>query len=123
MTLITKDNIQSFMEYYHYFHDSYISDVLFFYKECKVELYIDVFWSGEPTLKDNGTYETNKKKIKMVCNNIIQYKYKENYADYIDDAYLKFLTINKQEYICFATDPEEPLISVLAESIEYEEIN
>lgn len=122
MTLITKDNLSSFMDYYHWFHDSSIKDVKYYYKEDKIELYIDVYWSGEPTIKEDGTYITNRTKLKMVCHKIYQYRYKETYTDYIDDAYLKYIIINKEEYICFATDKEEPLISVVCESIEYEEL-
>ncbi len=122
MTLITKDNLTSFMDYYHWFHDSNITDVKYEYLKNQIELYIDVFWSGDPILKDDGSYETNKTKLKIVCKDIYQYNYKENYLDYIDDAYLKFLNIDKEEYICFATDKEEPLISVVCKSIEYEEL-
>lgn len=123
MTLIMKENLETFMDYYHWFHDSYITDVLYDFKNNQVELYINVFWSGEPTLKEDGTYETNKKKIKMICHDVNQYNYKETYTDYIDDAYLKYIKLNKEEFICFATDKEEPLISVVCKSIEYEEIN
>ena len=122
MTLITKDNLTSFMDYYHWFHDSYITDVKYEFKKNQIELYIDIFWSGNPTLKDDGTYETNKTKLKMVCKGIYQYNYKENYIDYIDESYLKIININNEEYICFATDKEEPLISIVCKIIEYEEL-
>lgn len=123
MQQISKENLTTFMDYYHWFHDSYINNVIFDYKKCQVKLFIDVFWSGEPTLKSDGTYETNKKKIRMLCHDVIQYNYKEVYTDYIDDAYLKYLKINREEYLCFATDKEEPQISIVCKSIEYEEIN
>ncbi len=122
MTTITKDNLTSFMDYYHWFHDSYITDVKYEFKKDQIELYFNIYWSGDPTLKDDGTYETNRTELKMVCKGIYQYDYKENYTDYIDDAYLKFIKINKEEYICFAMDKEEPLISVVCKSIEYKEL-
>ncbi len=56
----------------------------------------------------DGSYETNKTKLKMVCKNIYQYNYKENYIGYIDEAYLKIIKIDNEKYICFATDKEEP---------------
>lgn len=122
MKNITKENIEEFLDYYHGFHDSSIRDVKFNYKKGSIEIFINVFWSGEPSLKADGTYETHRTKMRMLCNNIIQYNYKENYTDYIDDAYLRFLIIDKKEYICFATDKEKPLISIVCENIEYEEM-
>lgn len=121
MTSITKDNLKSFMDYYHWFHDSYITDVKYEFLKKQIELYFDIFWSGDPILKDDENYETNKTKLK-ICKSIYQYNYKENYINYIDEAYLKFININKKEYVCFATDKEEPLISVICKSIEYEEL-
>lgn len=123
MKSIAKDNLTTFMDYYHGFHDSYVFDVLYDFNNCQVELFINVFWSGEPTLKNDGTYETNKKKIRMICHEVHQYKYKEVYSDYIDDAYLKYIKLGREEYLCFATDQEDPLISVVCKKIEYEEIN
>lgn len=43
------------------------------------------------------------------------------FTDYIDDAYIKCITIEKEEFLCFATDKEEPLLYIVCESIEYEE--
>lgn len=123
MTSITKDNLTEFMDYYHWFHDSKILDVKYYFKKTKIELYLDVFWSGKPILKNDGTYETNKTVVKMICNDIYQYNFKETYLNDIDDAYLKYIMINEEEYICFATDKEEPLISIVCRSIEYEEVN
>lgn len=122
MTLITKDNKKSFMEYYHYFHDSSITDLIYNYKDCSIELYVSVFWSGEPKIKDDGKYEINKKNLKIIFKDVYQFKFKEVYQDYIDDAYLKYIILDKDEYICFATDPEEPLISIVSKTMEYEEI-
>ena len=82
---------------------------------------MNVFWSGEPKIKDDGTYETNKTKINIVCKNIRQFYFKEMFTDYIDDAYIKCITIEKEEFLCFATDKEEPLLYIVCESIEYEE--
>ncbi len=122
MTSITKNSLTSFMNYYHLFHDSYISDVKYEFKKNQIELYFDIFWSGKPTLKDNGVFETNKVKLKMIFKSIYQYNYKENYMDYIDEAYLKIINISNEEYFCFATDKEEPLISIVCKTIEYEEL-
>ena len=77
----------------------------------------------EIRIKENGTNETNKTKLKIVCNNVHQYNFKETYTDYIDEAYLKYITINKEEYICFVTDKEEPLLSVVCKKIEYKKLN
>ncbi len=123
MKQIRKDNLEEFLDYYHGCHDSYIKDVKYEFLKDKVEFFIDVFWSGNPTIKDDGTYETNRKKMHMVCSNVVQYNYKENYSDSIDDVYLNYLRIKNKEYICFATDKEKPLISVVCENIWYEEFS
>lgn len=122
MKKITKETLEEVMDYYHGFHDSCIKNVRYDYLNSNVEIFIDVFWSGEPSIKEDGRYETHSTKVRMVCHDVQQYNFKETYADYIDDAYLKFLKIKNKEYICFATDKENPLISVVSESIWYEEI-
>ena len=123
MILITKDNLLSFMEYYHNFHDSYITNVNYNIKLSRIEVMIDVCWSGKPTLKENMKYETNKTKIKMVFNDVKQCYNKEIfYWDYIDKAFLKYIEIKNEEFICFASDENEPLIYIVCDNIEYEEL-
>lgn len=46
----------------------------------KIEVLMDVFWSGEPTLKEDGTYETNKVKVKMNLNGVEQCNIKELFS-------------------------------------------
>ena len=123
MILITKDNLLSFMEYYHNFHDSYITNVNYNIELSRIEVMIDVCWSGKPTLKENMKYETNKTKIKMVFNDVKQCYNKEIfYWDYIDKAFLKYIEIKNEEFICFASDENEPLIYIVCDNIEYEEL-
>lgn len=110
------------MDYYHCFHDSYIANVIYDFRNSRLELFIDIWWSGNPLIKEDGTYETNKVKLKLVCTNIQQYNFKEKFSDYIEEAYLKYITINNKQYLCFATDNENPLISIVCDSIEYEEV-
>ena len=80
MILITKENLSSFMEYYHDFHDSYITNVNYNVKLSQIEVFIDVCWSGKPKLKEDRTYETNKTKIKMVFNDVKQCCNKEIFS-------------------------------------------
>ena len=80
MILITKDYLSSFMEYYHDFHDSYITNVNYNVKLSQIEVFIDVCWSGKPKLKENMKYETNKTKIKMVFNDVKQCCNKEIFS-------------------------------------------
>ena len=42
MILITKDNLPLFMEYYHYFHDSYITNVNYNIELSQIEIFMDV---------------------------------------------------------------------------------
>ena len=124
MKKITKDNLIEFMDYYCSFHDSYITNINYNISEARIELLLDVFWSGQPTLNEDGTYNTNKTKLKMIFNDVEKYSSEEiYYTDYIDDAYIKYIKLNNKEYICFATDEVEPSFYVVCESIEYEEIN
>ena len=123
MILITKDNLSSFMEYYHDFHDSYITNVNYNVKLSQIEFFIDVCWSGKPKLKENMKYETNKTKIKMVFNDVKQCCNKEIFSwDYINKAFIKYIKIKNEEFICFASDEKEPLIYIVCDNIEYEEL-
>ena len=48
MKKITKDNLNEFIDYYHEFHDSRITNVNYDISKSEIELLIDVFWSGDP---------------------------------------------------------------------------
>ena len=123
MKELTKENLNEFIEYYHELHDSYIKDINYNVYDSKIELFIDVCWSGEPILKEDNTYETNKTKLKLVLNNIKTFNIKDYFSgDYIDEVYIKFIKLEDKEYICFASDEENPLIYIVCKSIEYEEI-
>lgn len=123
MERITKDNLAEFMEYYHEFHDSYIKEIYYDVYKSKIELLIDVCWSGEPKLKEDNTYETNKTQLKLFFNNVKKYNFKDLFSwDYINEAYIKFINMENKEYICFATDNNDPLVYIVCESIEYQVI-
>ena len=55
MNLITKNNILSFLEHYHQFHDSNIANINYDIINLQIEIFINVFWSGIPLQKNNGT--------------------------------------------------------------------
>ena len=123
MILITKDNLSSFIEYYHGFHDSYITNINYDIKHSQIELFIDVYWSGEPILKEDRTYETNKTKMRMIFNGVEQCNNKEIFSwDYISDAFIQYIKIKNKEFICFASDEKEPLVYIVCDNIEYEEL-
>lgn len=123
MILITKDNSSSFIEYYHGFHDSHITNINYDIMLSKIELFIDVYWSGEPILKEDRTYETNKTKMKMIFNGVEQCNNKEMFSwDYISDAFIKYIKIRNKEFICFASDENDPLVYIVCDNIEYEEL-
>jgi len=123
MSFITKDNLSSFIDYYHGFHDSYIASIHYDITNSQIEIFIDVYWSGEPVLKEDGTYETNKTKIKLIFNGVEQCHNKEMFSwDYITAAYIKYIKIKNKEYICFASDEKEPLVYIVCDSINYEEL-
>ena len=123
MVELTKDNLQEFMDYYHNFHDSYITNINYDITLSQIEIFIDVCWSGTPTLKEDGkTYETNKTKMRMVFHGVEECNNKEIFSwDYISDAFLKYIKIRNKEFICFASDEEEPFVYIVCDKIEYED--
>ena len=123
MKKITKDNLNEFIDYYHEFHDSRITNVNYDISKSEIELLIDVFWSGEPTLKEDNSYQTNKIKMRMVLHNVERCNNKKMFMwDEIYKAYIKYIKLDNKDFICFASDEKDPLIYIVCESIEYEEI-
>lgn len=123
MNKITKDNLEEFIEYYHGFHDSYITNVNYDISKSKIELLINVYWSGQPILKEDKTYQTNKIKMRMILDGVEQCNIKEMFSwDYINEAFIKYIKLANKEFICFASDEQEPMVYIVCESIEYEEI-
>lgn len=123
MNKITKDNLDEFIEYYHGFHDSYITNVNYDISKSKIELLINVYWSGQPILKEDKTYQTNKIKMRMILDGVEQCNIKEMFSwDYINEAFIKYIKLANKEFICFASDEQEPMVYIVCESIEYEEI-
>ena len=123
MNKITKDNLDEFINYYHEFHDSYITNVNYDISKSQIELLINVRWAGKPILREDKTYQTNKIKMRMIVNNIEQCNNKEMFSwDYINEIFIKYIKLNNNEFICFASDEQEPLIYIVCESVEYEEI-
>lgn len=123
MNKITKDNLDEFINYYHEFHDSYITNVNYDISKSQIELLINVRWAGKPILREDKTYQTNKIKMRMILNNIEQCNNKEMFSwDYINEIFIKYIKLNNNEFICFASDEQETLIYIVCESVEYEEI-
>lgn len=123
MKKITKDNLDEFIKYYHGFHDSYITNINYDISKSKIELLIDVCWSGQPILKEDNTYQTNKIKMRMILDKVKQYNNKEMFSwDYINEALIKYIKLDNKEFICLASDEQEPLVYIVCEGIEYEEI-
>lgn len=123
MKKINKSNLDEFINYYHSFHDSYITNINYDISKSKIELLIDVCWSGQPILKSDNTYQTNKTKMKMILHDVEQCNNKEMFLwDYINEAFIKYIKLDNKEFICFASDAQNPLIYIVCESIEYEEL-
>lgn len=123
MNKITKDNLDEFIKHYHGFHDSHITNINYDISKSKIELLIDVYWCGQPILKENNAYQTNKIKMRIILDGVEQCNNKEIFSwDYINEALIKYIKLDNKEFICFASDKEEPLIYIVCESIEYEEI-
>lgn len=122
MILLNKENLNYFLDNYHYLHDSYITHINYDVVNSSIELLIDVIWSGKPILKENHSYDTNQVKMKMIFSIIKEYNIKEIFSwDYIHKAYINYITLENKEYICFADNEKEPLLYIVCDSIEYEE--
>lgn len=119
---ISRDNLQEFLDYYHYLHDSTISNINYDIYNSKIEMLIDVFWSGTPKLKEGKTYETNKTKLKIIFEGIEKCNNKEIYSwDFINNVFIKYIKLNNKEFICFAEEEEDPYIYIVCDKIIYEE--
>ncbi len=124
MINLTKENLLEFLEHYHYFHDSTISNVEYDVNKSEINLLIDVCWSGEQKLKDDKHYETNPKKLKIVFEQIEEFNNKGIFSwSFIYNVYVKFFILNDKEFICFANEEKEPFLCIVAENAKYEEID
>ena len=123
MKELNKKNLEDFLNYYHYLHDSYINSINYDIDKMQIDILINVYWSGEPILKEDNTYETNKVKMKMIFEGIENYINKEIYSyDYIDNAIFKYIKKENKEFICFMTDEDDPYFYVVCDKIKYEEL-
>jgi hypothetical protein len=123
MAELKTENLLEFLEYYHDLHDSFITNIEYDIHKAQIQLLINVYWSGEPKLKTDNTYETNKKKMKMIFEGIEQVNIKEFFSwDYIHEAYIKSIKLNNKEFLCFADEEEEPLLYIVCETIRYDEL-
>ena len=60
----------------------------------------------------------------MQLTGIEKYNNKEIFSwNYIDDVSIKYVNFNGKELLCFADDEVEPLIYIICDNIEYEEID
>lgn len=120
---MTKENINEFLSYYHYFHDSRINKIDYNIDEDKIDIYINACFAGQIFLED-GVYNKSWRKIKIQLKKIIKCNIQEFYTyDDINELFLKFIKKNNQDFVCFATEEENPSIYIVCESIEYEELN
>ena len=123
MEKITEENLEEFLEYYHNLHDSWITNINYNIFDSKIEMLIDVALSGDGVLKEDNTYDVNKTKLRMVFNDVQQCDIKEMYSwDFIMNCYLKYIDFEDDEYICFANDEIDPMIYIVCEDIDYEEV-
>ena len=123
MKELTKDIIEQFLNYYHHLHDSTISNINYDIYKSKIEILIDVYWSGEPKLNEDNTYETNKTKIKMIFEGVERCNNKDFYSwDYIDNVYMKSIKLSNKDFLCFANEEKEPFVYIVCDKIYYEEL-
>ena len=124
MYKITKETLNVFLEYYHYFHDGIIEKVNYDIKNDQIELIVRLIFKGEIKLSlDGKTYLKNETTIRLLFKKIVEINIKEIFSwDFIGNAFLKYLKLNNNECICFATNENNPDIYIVSEFLEYEEI-
>ena len=123
MKKITEENLDEFLNYYHNLHDSWITNTNYNIFDSKIEMLIDVAWSGKRFIREDGTTDTNKTKLRMVFNDVQQCDIKELYSwDFIMNCYLNYVTFEDDQYICFANDEKDPMLYIVCEDIDYEEV-
>lgn len=123
MRCINNKNIANFMNYYHSFHDSDIININYRVKDARIEILLDVCWSGIPMLNEDKTYQTNRVMIKMIFYDVLQYNNKEMFlSNNINKAFLKYIKFDDKEMLCFADSVDKPSFYVVCDKIEYEEV-
>ena len=123
MKELEKENINYFVEYYHYLHDSFITHIYYDINKSQIQLSIDVYWAGNNQIKNDTTYVMNKEKLKIFFNSVKEYKCQNiSPSDYIDHVYIKSIKIEDREYMCFANEVETPYIYIICDNIQYEKI-
>lgn len=122
MIALTQENLSSFIEYYNGLHDSHITKIIYDIQNSKIELFLDVYWSGTPKRSEAGILQTNPVKMKMNLNDVVQCNVQEMFSGYICDAPIQFVTRQKDKYLYFADDNENQSIEIVCKDIEYEEV-
>lgn len=121
MKINNNESIKEFLIKYKSLHDSNITNINYDITNSKLEMSINVFWSGEPVLKEDNTYETNKTKINLIFKGIEKLTIKEIESfDYIEGIKLEYIKLNNKDYINFVDNYE--IINIICEELSYEEI-
>lgn len=121
MKINNNESIKEFLINYKSLHDSNITNINYDITNSKLEMSINVFWSGEPVLKEDNTYETNKTKINLIFEGIEKLTIKEIESfDYIEGIKLEYIKLNNKDYINFVDNYE--IINIICEELSYEEI-
>ena len=81
---------------------------------------LDLYSSLHFVNKD-GSLNTHKSRIKILFEDVYKCNNKELFLwDSIYDAYLKYIHLDNQEYLCFADDEKTPSIYIVCKSMKYE---
>lgn len=114
MIKITKENLNKFCSNYEDLHDAFITNINYDIFKSEIEVLIENVFT-----LNNGKYL----KMRLVFKGVEQCNNKEIFSwDYIMQAFIKYIKIKNKEYICFASDEEDPFVYIVCDSIEYEEL-
>lgn len=105
------------------FHDSTIANINYDITKNCIEVVINVYWSGEPSKKEDGSLDTHKTKVRVLFNKIHECNNKTlSYFKDVNEAYLKYIYLEGKEYICFADDETNPSVYIISDGMMVEEL-
>lgn len=117
MEILNKENIDKFINDFHSFHDSSITHIAYDVTKSQIGMFVDVNSNADETNFD----EVNKKKLRLLFKDVEKCNNKEIFSwNYIDKAYIKYIKLDNREYLCFASDEEDPFVYIVCDTIAYE---
>ena len=115
MKSINKENLESFMSFYHDFQGSSIISIEYDILNSRITIVINVLGLCKTSLN------RDKSEVKILFEDVYKCNNKEIFLwDNITKAYLKYVHLDNEEYICFADDGVKPSLYIVCKSMKYQ---